>query len=120
MQSLIEFFEKETNKKINIFKYNNEKISSNQNIVTFNNTTYIVEFLKNNTITHINGYCYLFNQQNSDFSSLKDILNNLYEDIQIYKYNNYLLLVSDNILDINCTTPIIIESEHIQRLTLYI
>ena len=111
MQSLIELFEKETNKKINIFKYNNEKISSNQNIVTFNNTTYIVEFLKNNTITHINGYCYLFNQQNLDFSSLKDILNNLYEDIQIYKYNNYLLLVSDNILDINCTTPIIIESE---------
>ena len=26
MQSLVEFFEKETNKKINIFKYNNEKI----------------------------------------------------------------------------------------------
>ena len=48
MQSLIDFFEKETNKKINIFKYNNEKINSNQNLVTFNNTTYIVEFIKNN------------------------------------------------------------------------
>lgn len=111
MQSLIDFFEKETNKKINIFKYNNEKINSNQNLVTFNNTTYIVEFIKNNILNHVNGYCYLFNQQNLDFDSLKDILNNLYEDIQLYNYNNYLLLISDSILDINSTTPTIIESE---------
>ena len=111
MQSLIDFFEKETNKKINIFKYNNEKINSNQNLVTFNNNTYIIEFIKNNTLNHVNGYCYLFNQQNLDFDSLKDILNNLYEDIQIYNYNNYLLLISDSILDINSTTPTIIESE---------
>ena len=111
MQSLIDFFEKETNKKINIFKYNNEKINSNQNLVTFNNNTYIVEFIKNNILNHVNGYCYLFNQQNLDFDSLKDILNNLYEDIQIYNYNNYLLLISDSILDINSTTPTIIESE---------
>ena len=111
MQSLIDLFEKETNKKINIFKYNNEKINSNQNLVTFNNNTYIIEFIKNNTLNHVNGYCYLFNQQNLDFDSLKDILNNLYEDIQIYNYNNYLLLISDSILDINSTTPTIIESE---------
>lgn len=111
MQSLIDFFEKETNKKINIFKYNNEKINSNQNLVTFNNNTYIVEFIKNNILNHVNGYCYLFNQQNLDFDSLKDILNNLYEDIQLYNYNNYLLLISDSILDINSTTPTIIESE---------
>ena len=64
MQSLIEFFEKETNKKINI-----------------------------------------------DFDSLKNILYNLYEDVQIYKYNNYLLLVSNNILDIDSSTPTIIEAE---------
>nr|WP_317331683.1 helix-turn-helix domain-containing protein [uncultured Romboutsia sp.] len=111
MQSLIEFFEKETNKKINIFKYNNEKINSNQNLIEFNNTTYVIEFLKDSILNHINGYCYLFNQQNLDFDSLKNVLHNLYEDVQIYNYNNYLLLVSDDILDIDTSTPTIIESE---------
>ena len=101
MQSLIEFFEKETNKKINMFKYNNEKITSNQNLIEFNNTTYVIEFLKDSILNHVNGHCYLFNQQNLDFDSLKNILNNLYEDVQIYNYNNYLLLVSDDILDID-------------------
>ena len=111
MQSLIEFFEKETNKKINMFKYNNEKITSNQNLIEFNNTTYVIEFLKDSILKHVNGHCYLFNQQNLDFDSLKNILNNLYEDVQIYNYNNYLLLISDDILDIDCSTPTIIESE---------
>ena len=111
MQSLIEFFEKETNKKINMFKYNNEKITSNQNLIEFNNTTYVIEFLKDSILNHVNGHCYLFNQQNLDFDSLKNILNNLYEDVQIYNYNNYLLLISDDILDIDCSTPTIIESE---------
>lgn len=111
MQSLIEFFEKETNKKINLFKYNNEKISTNQNLIEFNNTIYVIEFIKNNILNHINGYCYLFNQQNLDFDSLKNILHNLYEDVQIYKYNHYLLLVSDYILDIDSSTPTIIEAE---------
>ena len=89
MQSLIEFFEKETNKKINMFKYNNEKITSNQNLIEFNNTTYVIEFLKDSILNHVNGHCYLFNQQNLDFDSLKNILNNLYEDVQIYNYNNF-------------------------------
>ena len=111
MQSLIEFFEKETNKKINMFKYNNEKITSNQNLIEFNNITYVIEFLKDSILNHVNGHCYLFNQQNLDFDSLKNILNNLYEDVQIYNYNNYLLLISDDILDIDCSTPTIIESE---------
>ena len=111
MQSLVEFFEKETNKKINIFKYNNEKINTNQNLIEFNNATYVIEFIKDNTINNIDGYCYLFNQQNLDFDSLKNILHNLYEDVQIYKYKNYLLLVSDDILDINNSTPTNIESE---------
>ena len=61
MQSLVEFFEKETNKKINIFKYNNEKINTNQNLIEFNNATYVIEFIKDNTIINIVVYCYLFN-----------------------------------------------------------
>jgi len=42
MQNLIDFFEKETNKKIRMFKYNNEKINSNQNLIEFNNITYVI------------------------------------------------------------------------------
>ena len=86
MQSLIEFFEKETNKKINMFKYNNEKITSNQNLIEFNNTTYVIEFLKDSILNHVNGHCYLFNQQNLDFDSLKNILNNLSIDDDTIKY----------------------------------
>ena len=45
MQSLLDFFEKETNKKINIFEYNNEELKNNQKLVTFNNINYVVEFI---------------------------------------------------------------------------
>lgn len=111
MQNLIEFLEKETNKKINIFEYKSEKIHSNQNLIQFNNTTYVIEFIKDNVISSVNGYCYLFYQQNLDFDSLKKILNNLFEDVQIYKYNNYLLLISEYILDIDNSMTTIIETE---------
>ena len=111
MQNLVEFLEKETSKKIRIFKYNNEKINYNQNLIEFNNTTYVIEFLKDNIINNINGYCYLFYQQNLDFDSLKNILHNLFEDIQIYEYNNYLLLVSKYFLNIDSSMSTIIETE---------
>ena len=35
-------------------------------------------------------------------------------------YNNYLLLVSDDILDIDCSTPTIIESETYSKNLYYI
>jgi len=111
MQNLIDFFEKETNKKIRMFKYNNEKINSNQNLIEFNNITYVIEFIKDNIINSINGYCYLFYQQNLDFNYLKNILHNLFEDVQIYKYNNYLLLISEILLDIDTSIATIIETE---------
>jgi len=41
MQNLVEFFEKETNKKISIFEYSNQSLKSDQKIVTFNNKKYI-------------------------------------------------------------------------------
>ena len=89
MQSLIEFFEKETNKKINMFKYNNEKITSNQNLIEFNNTTYVIEFLKDSILNHVNGHCYLFNQQNLDFDSLKIYLI-IY--MKMYKYTIIIII----------------------------
>ncbi|MGL5311741.1 MAG: PucR family transcriptional regulator [Peptostreptococcaceae bacterium] len=111
MQNLIDFFEKETNKKIKIFEYNNEELKNNQNLVTFNNINYIVEFINNINVDNISGHSYLFYQQDLDFDSLKDILYNLYEDVEIVHYDRYLLLVSKNELDINSSTLDIIETE---------
>ena len=111
MQSLLDFFEKETNKKINIFEYNNEELKDNQKLVTFNNIKYIVEFINNFNINDISGYSYLFYQQDLDFNSLQDILYNLYEDIQIIHYNKYLLLISKDELVIDESTSNTIETE---------
>ena len=94
MQSLLDFFEKETNKKINIFEYNNEELKNNQKLVTFNNINYVVEFINDYDLSNISGYLYLFYQQDLDFNLLKDVLYNLYEDIDIIHYNKYLLLIS--------------------------
>ena len=77
MQSLLDFFEKETNKKINIFEYNNEELKNNQKLVTFNNINYIVEFINDYDLSNISGYLYLFYQQDLDFNLLKDVLYNL-------------------------------------------
>ena len=111
MQSLLDFFEKETNKKINIFEYNNEELKDNQKLVTFNNIKYIVEFINNFNINDISGYSYLFYQQDLDFNLLKDVLYNLYEDIDIIHYNKYLLLISKDKLVIDDSTTNTIESE---------
>lgn len=111
MQNLIDFFEKETNKKIKIFEYDNEELKNNQNLVTFNNINYIVEFINNINVDKISGHSYLFYQQDLDFDSLKDILYNLYEEVEIVHYDRYLLLVSKIELDIDSSTLDIIETE---------
>ncbi|MGL6107273.1 PucR family transcriptional regulator [Romboutsia sp.] len=111
MQDLIKFFEKETNKKINIFKYNNEALNTNQSLVTFNNLTYVIEFIKDSSVSNINGYAYLFYQHDLDCTSLQDVLYNLYEDVEVISYNKYTLLISAKKLEINSSTPDIIETE---------
>lgn len=111
MQNLLDFFEKETNKKIKFFEYNNEELKDNQNLVTFKNVNYVIEFINNVNLNNISGYSYLFYQQDLDFNSLEDILSNLYEDVEIIHYDRYLLLVSKDKLDIDDSTPNIIETE---------
>lgn len=111
MQNLIDLFEKETNKKINIFQYNNQILKNNQHIVTFNNKTYIVQMDDKFILNNVSGYFYLIYQQNLEFNNLKRILSNLYEDVNIFEYNQYLILNSTEILDIDFSTTEIIESE---------
>ncbi|MCR8744974.1 PucR family transcriptional regulator [Romboutsia lituseburensis] len=111
MQNLIEFFENETNKKINIFKYSNQKLKSNQKLVNFNNDIYVIDIQEKFIFDNPNGYFYIIYQQNLDFENLKRVLDNLYDDIEIFEYEKFALLNSSNELDINFSTPGIIESE---------
>lgn len=111
MQNLIEFFENETNKKINIFKYSNQKLKLNQKLVSFNNEIYIIETHEKFSINNPSGYFYIISQQNLDLENLKRVLDNLYDDIEIFEYEKLVLLNSSSELDINLSTPEIIESE---------
>ncbi|HSQ87874.1 PucR family transcriptional regulator [Romboutsia sp.] len=111
MQNLIEFFEKETNKKISIFEYSNQNLKSDQKVVNFNNKTYIIEMKDRFVFDNINGHFYLIHQQNLEFDNLKRVVYNLYEDIDIFEYNQYIILNSNDVLDIDCSTPGVIESE---------
>lgn len=111
MQDLIQFIQDKTNKKIIFSKYKNQPLNKNQTLVTFDNNSYLIEMIDNFDIEQANGYFYLFYQQVLDFENLKRILYNLYEDIYIFEYNNYLIINSNYELDINYSTPEIIESE---------
>ncbi|MBQ3420742.1 MAG: hypothetical protein IJH34_03565 [Romboutsia sp.] len=114
MRDLQTFIEKETNKKITLFEYNNQDLKPNQELISFNNSIYIVEINDKNVLSNVSGYFYLIYQNKLDFSVLKNILENLYEDINITDYNNFLVVNSDYKLDIDEDTISIIESEHIQ------
>lgn len=111
MQELAHFFEKETNKQINILEYNHQELKDNQELVKFNNKTYIIEVTNQFMLNNISGYFYLIYQQDIDFDSLKRILSNLYEDINIFEYKKYFIVNSKIKLDIDKSTPEIIESE---------
>ena len=95
MRDLQTFIEKETNKKINFFEYKNQDLKPNQELISFNNSIYIVEINDKNVLSNVSGYFYLIYQNNLDFSLLKNILENLYEDINITDYNNFLVVNSD-------------------------
>ena len=111
MMNLANFIEKQTNKKVNIFEYKNQQLKDNQELITFSNSLYIIEMENENLSLSMNSYFYLVYQQNLDFKTLKDILYNLYEDIKVVEYKNYLLINSQTKLCINTNTTEIIESE---------
>ena len=111
MINLANFIEKQTNKKVNIFEYKNQELKTNQELITFNNSLYIIEMENENFLLNMSNYFYLVYQQNLDHNILKDILFNLYEDINIVEYKKHILIDSKTKLDINITTTEIIEAE---------
>lgn len=111
MESLIEFLEKQTNKKINISKYDNQNLSLNQKLLTFDDKIYVVEFKDELDINNIEGYVYAVYQNNANFECVKGILDNLYSSINIFEHDGCIILSSSYELDIDFSTPEIIESE---------
>lgn len=111
MDSLAEFLEKQLNKKVNVFEYKNQNIGNNQHLISFNNNSYVIEIINNKLPNDINGFCYLFFQNNIDFNSLSKILYNLFENIEIFKYENFLIVLSKENLNIDKSTLDIVETE---------
>lgn len=111
MKDLVSFIESQTNKKVNLFKYENQEINEHQELVTFNDIVYIIELKDNFLPSTFSGYYYVLHQVNLDFNIIKKVLHNLYNNIKISKYNEYVLINSTYELDINSHTINLIESE---------
>lgn len=114
MEDLKSFLERQLNKKINIYPYENQSLSSNSNLITFNNTIYVVDFLVENNLDNLKGNFYLIYQSHIDFEYLKNIFYNLYDNINIIQHNGFFIINSKYNLDINITTQNIIETETYQ------
>ncbi len=111
MDSLAEFLERQLNKNVRIFEYKNQNIGNNQHLISFNNNSYVIEIINNKLPDNINGFCYLFFQNNLDFNSLSKILYNLFENIEIFKHENFLVVLSKKNLCIDKSTLDIVETE---------
>ncbi len=111
MNNLTDFIKNQFNRDVKIYEYQGEELRENQDLINFNNKEYIFEFIDNSITTSFNGYCYAFYQNNLDFLVLENILFNLYTDIEIKNFDNYVIITSKFELDLNNETPFIIESE---------
>ncbi|MCC0707633.1 helix-turn-helix domain-containing protein [Clostridioides sp. ES-S-0190-01] len=114
MEDLKSFFEKQLNKKINIYPYKNQSLDANSHLVTFNDTVYVIDFLDENNLDNLNGHFYLIYQPHIDFEYLKGIFYNLYDDINTIQHSSFFVVNSKYNLDINVTTQNIIETETYQ------
>ncbi len=111
MKDLISFIEARTNKKVNLFKYENQKLEANQELVTFNDIVYVIEMKDDSIPSTFSGYYYLLYQINLDFNIIKKVLCNLYKNIKVTKYDKYVLINSPHELYIDSSTINFIESE---------
>nr|MCM0166731.1 PucR family transcriptional regulator [Paeniclostridium ghonii] len=105
MRDLIEFFESQIGKKINLYKFKEDDIvKENQQVVVWNDQKYIIE-LKEDKIKNLKGYFYLIYQKNINKDLLSEILTTLYEDVNIINYKGNYILNTKNLDLINKDTP---------------
>ncbi|WP_394862313.1 hypothetical protein [Paraclostridium bifermentans] len=87
MKDLIEFFESQLGKKINLYKYNkNDILKENHQVVVWDNQKYVIELIEENNINNLKGNFYLIYQKNVNKTLLNEILTTLYEDVNIVNY----------------------------------
>ncbi|HAT4772473.1 TPA: PucR family transcriptional regulator, partial [Clostridioides difficile] len=53
MEELKDFLERQLNKKINIYPYENQKLDASSHLVTFNNAIYVIDFLDKNNLDNL-------------------------------------------------------------------
>lgn len=111
MKSLISFFEEKLNQKIQVYRYENQELKDNQELVTWNNEKYIIELIKDEINIDIKGYFYLIHQTNCNFNELKEVLKNLFDKAKVIKYKDNILLIFNNEFNIDNNTPGIVEME---------
>ncbi|GAA0865212.1 helix-turn-helix domain-containing protein [Paraclostridium tenue] len=112
MKGLIEFFEEQLGKKIKVFKYREKKLlKKSQQIVLWNNETYIIEIIENDINYNLDGYFYLIYQKNLNEEILNQVFKSLYEDINIINYKGNYVLNTNDLNLIGKYTPQIIETE---------
>ncbi|MCU9813863.1 hypothetical protein LEQ07_01435 [Paraclostridium sp. AKS73] len=116
MKDLIEFFESQLGKKINLYKYNkNDILKENHQVVVWDNQKYVIELIEENNINNLKGNFYLIYQKNVNKTLLNEILTTLYEDVNIVNYKGNFILNTNNIDLINKYTPQIIETESYEK-----
>lgn len=116
VKDLIEFFENQLGKKINLYKYNkNDILKENHQVVVWDNQKYVIELIEENNINNLKGNFYLIYQKNVNKTLLNEILTTLYEDVNIVNYKGNFILNTNNIDSINKDTPQIIETESYEK-----
>ncbi|MGL5652508.1 MAG: helix-turn-helix domain-containing protein [Paraclostridium sp.] len=116
MKNLIEFFENQLGKKINLYKYNkNDILKENHQIVVWDNQKYVIELIEEDNINNLKGNFYLIYQKNVNKTLLNEILTTLYEDVNIVNYKGNFILNTENVDLINKDTPQIIETESYEK-----
>lgn len=116
MKDLIEFFENQIGKKINLYKFKEDDIiKENQQVVAWNNQKYIIELIEEDEINNLKGNFYLIHQKNINKDLLNEVLTTLYEDVNIINYKGNYILNTKNLDLINKDTPQIIETESYEK-----
>ena len=112
MKGLIEFFEDQLGKKINVYKYKDEEqLKESQQVVAWNNEKYIIDIVTDDISCNLNGYFYLIYQKHINEDVLNQVFKGLYEDVNIINYkNSYILNINDASL-VDEYTPQIVETE---------
>ncbi|MDX5610269.1 PucR family transcriptional regulator, partial [Clostridioides difficile] len=73
MEELKDFLERQLNKKINIYPYENQKLDARSHLVTFINSIYVIDFLVKINLVNLKGNFILISKPHIEFEFIKNI-----------------------------------------------